>query len=140
MTSPAYKDTVQLALSQTSRWFMYCNARAHARRSVGCPAPRQQLWLSWSVTRSLARFFVKEAQTLPCSPSIGSPFTSHCIAGLGFPLARHTSLPSSPGARMRFWGSSSQYGAALKYTNAPVTNAAAVLLHPKSSLHCSLLN
>lgn len=110
---------------------MCCNAGAHAHCSVGCLAPRQQLWLPWSATRSFARFFVKEVQTLPCSPSIGSPFTSHCITGLGFPLARHTSLPSSPGARMRFWGSSNQYGAALKYANAPVINAA-VLPHPKS--------
>ena len=38
----------------------------------------------------------------------GSPFTIHWTVGLGFPLARHTSLPSSPGARMRFLGSSSQ--------------------------------
>lgn len=139
VTFPAYQDTVQLASSQTSRWFMCCDAGAHTHRSVRCLAPRQQLWLLWSVTRSLARFFVKEVQILPCSPSIGSPFTSHCIAGLGFPLARHTSLPSSPGARMRFWGSSNQYGAALKYTNAPVMNAA-ILPHPKSPLHCSLLN
>ena len=38
----------------------------------------------------------------------GSPFTIHWTVGLGFPLARHTSLPSSPGARIRFLGSSSQ--------------------------------
>lgn len=67
----------------------------------------------------------EEVQTTPPgSPSMGSPFTSHCIAGLGFPLARQTSLPSSPGAKMRFWGSSSQYGAALKHTNVPVTHVA----------------
>lgn len=59
VTFSAYRDTVQLASSQTSRWFMCCDAGAHTHRSVRCLAPRQQFWLSWSVTRSLARFFCK---------------------------------------------------------------------------------
>lgn len=71
-----------------------------------------------------APFLQRRCRPPPSSPSMGSPFASHCIAGLGFPLARQTSLPSSPGAKMRFWGSSSQYGAALKHTNVPVTHVA----------------
>lgn len=72
----------------------------------------------------LGYVFIQEVQTLPGSPSMGSPFTNHWIEGLGFPLARHTNLPSSPGAKMRFCGSSSQYGAALRHTNGTVTHRA----------------
>lgn len=72
---------------------------------------RNKLWLmlsyeilGWDLGWDFGGILEEEAQSLPHSHSMGSPFTSHWMVGLGFPLARHTNLPSSPGARIRFSG------------------------------------